>query len=285
MALIMLNGVAYSTPLVEIQNNSSATSLDALKIPTGQTVTSVLSGFMKKGVDYVTAGLQSGETVGNKTTVEGFNNKGRGDYNHIEGSNNGDNLASRNVHIEGEDNAIGGSGQYGLHIEGKGNDGHYAANYAHIGGKYAKVDSINGADWAYLVGNGTADNSRSNAFGVTWDGDAIAGRSNGLGDNRKLVTGADVISYLNSNIVNDYIYISVNTTANSCININNAASLHFEHGSSMPPGYGWIPVVRNHATKANSLDVVTADGQSWYIYSDTSQKTYIMFYKIAYRSS
>lgn len=170
------------------------------KVPTGQIPT--LSQYMVKGTDYVTAGLQSGETVGDNTTVEGFNNKGRGDYNHIEGSNNGDNLASRNVHIEGEDNAIGGSGQYGLHIEGKGNDGHYAANYAHIGGKYANVDSINGADWAYLVGNGTADNSRSNAFGVTWDGDAIAGRSNGLGNNRKLVTGADVISYLNSNLNN-----------------------------------------------------------------------------------
>lgn len=176
------------------------------KVPTGQIPT--LSQYMVKGTDYVTAGLQSGETVGNNTTVEGFSNKGRGDYNHIEGSNNGDNLASRNVHIEGEDNAIGGSGQYGLHIEGKGNDGHYAANYAHIGGKYANVDSINGTDWAFLVGNGTADNSRSNAFGVTWDGDAIAGRSNGLGDNRKLVTGADVISYLNSNLGFKYYYNS-----------------------------------------------------------------------------
>lgn len=171
------------------------------KVPTGQIPT--LSQYMVKGTDYVTAGLQSGETLGDRTTVEGFNNKGRGTYNHVEGSNNGDNTGSHNVHVEGEDNAIGGSGQYGLHIEGKGNDGHYAANYAHIGGKYANVDSLNGADWAYLVGNGTADNSRSNAFGVTWNGDAIAGRSNGLSNSNKLATGADVVSYLNSNLVND----------------------------------------------------------------------------------
>lgn len=206
------------------------------------------SNAMHKGVDRVTAGQSIIAPIGTASTADGFAVNASGDYSHASGFHT---IAASDVQ--------------------------------HVIGKYNEEDA-NGT-YPFIIGGGRLDTDRKNIFTVDWNGDVNAGRSNGLTNDTKLPTGADVISYLNSNIVNDYVFISVTTTANGCIDINNAPSLHFEHGSSMPPVRGWIPVVINHATRPNSLDVVTADGQSWFIYSDTSQKTYIMFYKIAYRSS
>ena len=56
------------------------------------------------------------------------------------------------------------------HVEGYGNIS--AADYQHVQGKYNAIDNTK----AFIIGNGTADNSRSNALTVDWSGNtAIAG--------------------------------------------------------------------------------------------------------------
>ena len=51
MAVISHCGVDYTAPTVEVQSDASATSLEATKVPTGQTITSYLNSkiVVKKG--------------------------------------------------------------------------------------------------------------------------------------------------------------------------------------------------------------------------------------------
>ena len=56
------------------------------------------------------------------------------------------------------------------HVEGLGNIS--TGNYQHVQGKFNVADSTK----AFIIGNGTADNSRSNALTVDWSGNTtIAG--------------------------------------------------------------------------------------------------------------
>lgn len=55
------------------------------------------------------------------------------------------------------------------HVEGLGTVA--KADYQHVQGKYNVADA-NG-DYAYIIGNGTADDERSNAFAVKWDGTIV----------------------------------------------------------------------------------------------------------------
>ena len=125
------------------------------------------SNAMHKGVDRVTAGQSIIAPIGTASTADGFAVNASGDYSHASGLHT---IASSDVQ--------------------------------HVIGKYNEEDA-NGT-YAFIVGGGRLDVDRKNIFTIDWNGDVNAGRSNGLTNDTKLPTGADVISYLNSNL--DYKY-------------------------------------------------------------------------------
>lgn len=110
--------------------------------------------------------------------IEGNNNYGYSKYGHIEGYNNyaGNNPA---IHIEGENNSASGSD---AHVEGRGNTG--SGSYCHVGGyenvgracqyvfghynkAYSGSSSSNTNGYSSLIiGNGTNESARANAFRV-----------------------------------------------------------------------------------------------------------------------
>lgn len=116
------------------------------------------------------AGANCSHTEGSTNTIssagtcahaEGYSNTVSGNASHTEGT---DNTVSGNYsHAEGIGNIISGSES---HAEGLYNLA-YSDNQ-HVQGKYNVADSNN--KYAFIIGNGTADNARSNAFAVDWNG-------------------------------------------------------------------------------------------------------------------
>ena len=93
--------------------------------------------------------------------AEGYNTIASGDISHVEGN---ETTASGNYsHAEGSvTKAIG----MVSHAEGQGTIA--TGNYQHVSGKYNVEDSD--SKYAFIVGNGTDDNNRSNAFAIDWNG-------------------------------------------------------------------------------------------------------------------
>lgn len=123
------------------------------------------SNAMHKGVDRVTAGQSIIAPIGTASTADGFAVNASGDYSHASGFHT---IAASDVQ--------------------------------HVIGKYNEEDA-NGT-YPFIIGGGRLDTDRKNIFTVDWNGDVNAGRSNGLTNDTKLPTGADVVSYLNSNLGN-----------------------------------------------------------------------------------
>lgn len=121
------------------------------------------SNAMHKGVDRVTAGQSIIAPIGTASTADGFAVNASGDYSHASGFHT---IAASDVQ--------------------------------HVIGKYNEEDA-NGT-YPFIIGGGRLDTDRKNIFTVDWNGDVNAGRSNGLTNDTKLPTGADVVSYLNSNL-------------------------------------------------------------------------------------
>ena len=129
------------------------------------------------------------KAIGTNAHAEGGNNTALGNYAHAEG--NTTEAYGAYTHAEGNETRA-----YGLysHAEGKNTwtngtsshaEGNYTmANYAnshsegmytvansecqHVQGKYNRSDQNN--KYAFIIGNGTDRNSRSNAFAVDWNG-------------------------------------------------------------------------------------------------------------------
>lgn len=121
------------------------------------------SNAMHKGVDRVTAGQSIIAPIGTASTADGYSVNASGDYSHASGYHT---IASSDMQ--------------------------------HVIGKYNEEDAND--TYAFIVGGGRLDFDRKNIFTIDWNGDVNAGRSNGLTNDTKLPTGADVISYLNSKI-------------------------------------------------------------------------------------
>ena len=129
------------------------------------------------------------KAIGTNAHAEGGNNTALGNYAHAEG--NTTEAYGAYTHAEGNETRA-----YGLysHAEGKNTwtngtsshaEGNYTmANYAnshseglytvansecqHVQGKYNRSDQNN--KYAFIIGNGTGSNARSNAFAVDWNG-------------------------------------------------------------------------------------------------------------------
>ena len=135
----------------------------------------------------VTSGKKSGTTLGSYATAEGQNTEASGNSSHAEGQNT--EASGNSSHAEGQNTEASGnsshaegystkaSGYYthaeGCHTEALNNFSHAegestrtGASYQHVQGTY----NIGKSTTLFEIGNGTANDARSNAFEVDTDG-------------------------------------------------------------------------------------------------------------------
>lgn len=120
---------------------------------------------------------------GNSSHAEGISTTASGNCAHSEGY--GGNATGTNSHSEGNGCQASGNNS---HAEGVGTIASQACSHSegqwtkassanqHVEGKYNVEDSQ--GKFAHIIGNGTADNARSNAFAVDWDGKIYTHNSN-----------------------------------------------------------------------------------------------------------
>ena len=198
---------------------SNGTAVAATKATQDGDGNTISTTYMKKGVDYVTAGKKSGTTLGSSATAEGYGTTASGIYSHAEGYST--TASEKYSHAECFYTTASGSyshaeGYYttasGMSSHAEGHHTIAKGNYQHVEGKY-NVEDTN-FTYAHIIGGGSSTSERKNIFTVDWNGDVCAGRSNGLTNDLKLPTGADVISYLNSNLYRQIHTVDVYNTAN-----------------------------------------------------------------------
>lgn len=168
--------------------NNSATGVD---------VSDLLTEEIYNAGKQVTANDKTGEifndytnnkATGNYSHAEGYNAKSTGNYSHSEG--NATSAYGTASHTEGFNTTANGfyshaEGSYTIargdrsHAEGGGTIA--ASIYQHVQGKYNAEDS--NSKYAFIIGNGTDNNNRSNAFAVDWNGKIYVNNA---------VTGVDV---------------------------------------------------------------------------------------------
>ena len=178
-------------------------------------LTDVDSSYMAKGRDTVTSGLMSGTTLGTGATAEGNLNTVTGNYAHAEGSNNtvsglqahaegsGHTVSAQQSHAEGYGHSV--TGNYG-HAEGSGcSVGHMAshaegigtktgAQNQHVQGKY----NVGKATTLFEIGNGTANNARSNALEVDASGNLLVAGDVTNANGNKLSDVGTTVNALNA---------------------------------------------------------------------------------------
>ena len=106
---------------------------------------------------------------GEYSHAEGFRCEAAGNYSHAEGNNA--EASGYNSHAEG--GSTEASGQYS-HAQNFGTIA--TGKFQTVIGKYNIADTTDGngyGEYLFIIGNGTADNARSNALAVKWDGAAI----------------------------------------------------------------------------------------------------------------
>ena len=125
-----------------------------------------------------TASGTSSHAEGSGTTASGY-------YSHAEGSTT--NATADTSHAEGSGTTASG---YASHAEGSGTTATAGSSHAegsgtkassanqHVQGKYNVEDTA--GTYAMIIGNGTADDARSNAFTVDWNGNVECGTINGV---------------------------------------------------------------------------------------------------------
>lgn len=99
--------------------------------------------------------------TGNRSHAEGNNTEASGDYSHAECSLT--HATGEASHAEGSYTVASGKQSHA--------EGYYtaaASKYQHVEGKYNVADANN--KYAHIIGNGTSEYTRSNAFTVDWDG-------------------------------------------------------------------------------------------------------------------
>lgn len=127
--------------------------------------------YMKKGVDYVTAGQKSGTTLGTKATAEGNNTTASGAASHAGGFS----TTASGAYSYAGGYASQASGQ-SSHAQGLYTVANHRAQT--VLGEYNVADPSTAAatargTYAEIVGNGTANNDRSNARTLDWDGNEV----------------------------------------------------------------------------------------------------------------
>jgi len=130
------------------------------------------------------------EASGNYSHAEGGRNVARGDYSHAEGGDTealgtashaeGYNTSSSGMHSHAEGSSTSAKGT-GSHSEGKSSTAQHAYyNETEFSGGYGFWKIYTGK-YVEIVGNGTADSSRSNARTLDWNGNETLAGSLTLG--------------------------------------------------------------------------------------------------------
>ena len=120
---------------------------------------------------------------GSYSHAEGYGSEAIQSYAHAEGAYT--TASGYRSHAEGHDTTASGNNSHaeGSHTEASGKYSHTEGNYTkathksqHVEGEYNIADSStatadNRGTYVHIVGNGTADDKRSNALTLTWGGD------------------------------------------------------------------------------------------------------------------
>lgn len=116
------------------------------------------------GDQTINVGRRSSTTVGTYSTAEGCNTTASGDYgSHAEGDTT--TASGYYSHAEGRQTI---ASKHGSHAEGYGTKA--SGLFQHVQGKYNIEDNGTYAD---IVGNGTGDSARSNAYTLDWSGNGV----------------------------------------------------------------------------------------------------------------
>ena len=116
--------------------------------------------------------------IGTGSSAIGYGVEASGTTSHAEGNTT---IASGNYgsHAEGDNTTASGNGSHaegrsttasGLNSHAEGNYTTASSDYQHVQGTYNIEDIV--SKYAHIVGNGTADNKRSNAHTLDWKGNA-----------------------------------------------------------------------------------------------------------------
>ena len=95
--------------------------------------------------------------------------------------------SGKNAHTEGDFTFANG---YASHAEGK--ETKASSNYQHVSGKY-NIEDTSGT-YAEIIGNGTANNARSNARTLDWSGNEVLAGSLTINGNQTVATTSDLAS-------------------------------------------------------------------------------------------
>ncbi len=140
---------------------------------------------------------EGGDSIasGNNSHAEGYHTTASGSNSHAEGANT---VASgSNSHVEGYYTTASGlySHAEGERTEASGSNSHAeghrtiaTANDQHVQGKYNIAQGDLNTEMAFIIGNGTSNQNRSNAFAIDWDGKIYVNNS---------TTGVDVSQLAN----------------------------------------------------------------------------------------
>ena len=139
------------------------------------------------------------QAVGSHSHAEGDSTQAIGNASHTEGQNTIVTQSAVGGHAEGIGNTVAGLGNnnpgQGGHVEGIGNTS--LGDAQHVQGKYA-IQNPNMAD---IVGNGTDNNNRSNAYSLDWEGNGtFAGRIT-IGTNPSNDMDVATKKYVDDNII------------------------------------------------------------------------------------
>ena len=113
---------------------------------------------------------------------EGKNSTANGEQSHAEGDNTTTGVNARGGHSEGINTQANGLASHadGYNTQANGQMSHASGDSTiaagarqTVVGKYNKIDSS--GQYAFIVGNGTSDSARSNAFAVDWSGNIYLG--------------------------------------------------------------------------------------------------------------
>lgn len=199
---------------------------------------------------YVTAGKKSGTTLGLYATAEGYSTTASGDYSHAEG-----------YLTTASGNSSHAGGRYTI-AQRKSQTAIGEYNVADTTGADGRVRG----EYAFIIGNGTAHNERSNALAVDWDGNLeVAGNVYGT----NLNTDTDIATG-NPAIFNT---ISEQLSKQTTVNIEPIQDLH---GYAKPWSGGagknklnydaWktVPIVAGNAVWENNGVTLTATRNDCY---------------------
>lgn len=178
------NDITLTSGDVTVRITKDGTNIKAYYTNTGNTTAILYLGYTvnlneaygafshAEGSSTVASGNNS-HTEGNKTTAsgnyshaEGYQTTASGNSSHAEGKET--RATAADAHAEGHEAYATAASS---HAEGLRTRA--SSNYQHVSGKY-NVEDTN-STYAVIVGNGTADASRSNAFTVDWSGNICDG--------------------------------------------------------------------------------------------------------------